>query len=213
MTQKERQERSKKEIFSAALEEFGSHPYGEVTMDQICANHKISKGMMYHYYSNKDELFLLWTTYVFRELEAYLASRSDELFLPSQTPFQTIRLFFLFRQEYFKEHPLEKGVFESVILQPPKHLIQQIEMLHASLRLYNRQFIDRAVEQLSLRPGLSHQMVTRYLESISQVFQPLMDEYSSGCAPRDLDWMTQTSVEILNMALFGVCLPIDSSSL
>ena len=58
MRQQERQERSRQLIAQAALEEFGSAGYDAVTMDGICAGHGISKGMMYHYYANKDELFL-----------------------------------------------------------------------------------------------------------------------------------------------------------
>ena len=53
MTQKERQERSREEIYQAALEEFGTSGYDNVNMERICGNHGISKGMMYHYYSNK----------------------------------------------------------------------------------------------------------------------------------------------------------------
>ena len=70
MTQKERQERSRKEIYQAALEEFGTYGYGKVNMERICGNHGISKGMMYHYYSNKDELFLLCVERTFQELRA-----------------------------------------------------------------------------------------------------------------------------------------------
>ena len=46
MTQKERQERSRKEIYQAALEEFGTYGYDKVNMERICGNHGISKGMM-----------------------------------------------------------------------------------------------------------------------------------------------------------------------
>ena len=70
MTQKERQERSRKEIYQAALEEFGTYGYDKVNMERICGNHGISKGMMYHYYSNKDELFLLCVERTFQELRA-----------------------------------------------------------------------------------------------------------------------------------------------
>ena len=48
-----------KTIFQAALAEFYTQPYDTVTMDRICSRHGISKGMMYHYFSSKDELFLL----------------------------------------------------------------------------------------------------------------------------------------------------------
>ena len=56
MTQKERQERSKREILEAAMEEFGTRGYDAVTMEGICGGHGISKGMLYHYYPNKDAL-------------------------------------------------------------------------------------------------------------------------------------------------------------
>ena len=45
MTQKERQERSRKEIYQAALEEFGTYGYDKVNMERICGNHGISKGV------------------------------------------------------------------------------------------------------------------------------------------------------------------------
>ena len=68
MTQKERQERSRKEIYQAALEEFGTYGYDKVNMERICGNHGISKGMMYHYYSGKDDLFLLCAREIFQAL-------------------------------------------------------------------------------------------------------------------------------------------------
>ena len=49
MTQQERQARSRAKIFEAAMDEFGTQPFEDVTMDAICSRHAISKGMMYHY--------------------------------------------------------------------------------------------------------------------------------------------------------------------
>ena len=42
MTQKERQERSKREILQAAMEEFGNYGYEKVTVESICSRHGIS---------------------------------------------------------------------------------------------------------------------------------------------------------------------------
>ena len=58
MTQQERKQRSKEKILAAAMAEFGTKDFDAVTMDGICFAHGISKGMMYHYVSGKDELFL-----------------------------------------------------------------------------------------------------------------------------------------------------------
>lgn len=44
MKQQERQERSRREIFQAAMEEFGAHGYDKVSMENLCTRHGISKG-------------------------------------------------------------------------------------------------------------------------------------------------------------------------
>lgn len=70
MTQQERQARSRAKIFEAAMDEFGTQPFEDVTMDAICSRHAISKGMMYHYYTSKEALFLLCVEHTFRALGA-----------------------------------------------------------------------------------------------------------------------------------------------
>ena len=79
MTQRERQEHAKKTIFQAALAEFGAQPYETVTMDRICSRHGISKGMMYHYFSSKDELFLLCVKELFQSLQVYIQEESTQI--------------------------------------------------------------------------------------------------------------------------------------
>ncbi len=79
MKQQERQERSRREIFQAAMEEFGAHGYDKVSMENLCTRHGISKGMMYHYYSNKDELFLLCVQDVFQNLKEQIEQEIVQL--------------------------------------------------------------------------------------------------------------------------------------
>ena len=96
MTQAERQKRSKEEIYQAALEEFGKADFEAVTMDSICLNHSISKGMMYHYYANKSELFLACAQEIFRELNDYLRHEAEAL--EDQPAFEAIKHYFLLRE-------------------------------------------------------------------------------------------------------------------
>ena len=130
MTQKERQERSRKEIYQAALEEFGTYGYDKVNMERICGNHGISKGMMYHYYSNKDELFLLCVERTFQELRAHV--ERDMAHLSGEDTAAAVKDFFMIRERFFQLHPQQKLVFESAMLRPPKHLAAQIQALRAA---------------------------------------------------------------------------------
>ena len=100
MTQKERQERSREEIYQAALEEFGTSGYDKVNMERICGNHGISKGMMYHYYSSKDALFLLCVERTFAELKDYVEQHAE--LLDGQDTLNDIREYFLIREHFFQ---------------------------------------------------------------------------------------------------------------
>ena len=177
MTQKERQERSRKEIYQAALEEFGTYGYDKVNMERICGNHGISKGMMYHYYSNKDELFLLCVERTFQELRAHV--ERDMAHLSGEDTAAAVKDFFMIRECFFQLHPQQKLVFESAMLRPPKHLAAQIQALRAP-------------------------MVTRYLETIESLFQNMIVSYQGGHPAQDFHAMLETAGELLNMVLFGI---------
>ena len=199
MTQKERQERSKEEIYRAAMAEFGSRGYDGANMEHICADHGISKGMMYHYYSSKDELFLLCAERTFRELTDYVAQGMDAL---DETDIpQAIKGFFMLREGFFQDRPNEKAVFESAMLRPPRHLAGQIQELRAPIRRLNREFIERMVARMPLRQDLEPEKVSRYLAGIEPFFQNILNSFHET---QDLHAMLNASGELLNMVLFGV---------
>ena len=202
MTQKERQERSRKEIYQAALEEFGAAGLEAVTMDSICANHGISKGMMYHYYSNKDELFLLCVERTFQELRAHV--ERDMAHLSGEDTAAAVKDFFMIRERFFQLHPQQKLVFESAMLRPPKHLAAQIQALRAPMRRLNQEFIEGLIDKMPLRPDLKPEMVTRYLETIESLFQNMIVSYQGGHPAQDFHAMLETAGELLNMVLFGI---------
>ena len=202
MTQKERQERSKQIIFQAALDEFGTADFDAVTMDSICTNHGISKGMMYHYYANKDELFLACTSEVFQALNHYLQNKIDSL--ANQPVFEAIRHYFFLRETFFQTRPREKHVFENAILYPPKHLADQIQTLRQPIREENNYFLRQLLSRVQLREGLEREQAARYLNSVYTAFWTILEQYSPWNRTSDLHTMLSEAGELLNMFLFGI---------
>ena len=202
MTQKERQERSKKEIFQAAVEEFGQDGYEKVTIERICSNHAISKGMMYHYYSNKDELFLLCVQKTFETLKNHIEQNIEEL--SKQNTFDAIKNYFLIREHFFELYPQYQLIFETAIIYPPRHLSGQIQVLHQPIMNMNWHFLENVVSRMSLRPDLNPEKVIRYLQSIEPVLRSIIDRYQGEKTTQNLHTMLEAIQEILNMALFGV---------
>lgn len=208
MTQKERQEHSRGEIYRAALEEFGTNGYDQVNMERICANHGISKGMMYHYYSSKDQLFLLCVERTCSDLKSYVEQHAAEL--DGQDPPEAVKGFFLLRERYFEQNPWQRAVFENAVLQPPKSLAEPVRQLRAPLREMNREFLRRLIRRMPLRPGLDQEQAARYLESVGDFFQNAMVHCcQGGKAGEDLHAVLEHAGEMLDLFLYGVLRQAD----
>lgn len=205
MTQKERQEHSRQEILQAALDEFGTYEYAQVTVDNVCARHNISKGMLYHYYSGKDDLFLLCVGDTFEKLSEFVAQ--NEFQLKDHSALDSLTAYYQCREQFFAAHPRRRKVFESAMLHPPAHLESKLRELRAPVWQINRQFWQRVVRQYPMRAGLKEEQVMRYLESIDYAFQTILEQYNEAGNARDIYDILQITSEILEMLLFGVMQP------
>ena len=202
MTQKERQERSKREILNAAFEEFGKKDYDHVTMDAICLRGKISKGMMYHYYSGKDELFLLCTKELFLDLKEYVEKNAEKILKKDAA--EAMMEFFMIREEYFNEYPQKKNLFENALFRTPKHLAEQIRELREPLRELNRLFFKKVVTKMKLRDGLSVENAAKFVESFEYVFWTFVNHYCSDNEKIDFNSIIQASKQVMDMIIFGI---------
>lgn len=201
MTQKERQERSKTEIYHAALEEFGTKDYGSVTVDGICEKYGISKGMMYHYYKGKDALFLLCVGRVFQELQKFLINHLDD------GPHQgcdAIEDYFLCRERFFQENPRQRTVFETAIIRPPAHLEKDIQELRGPMREYNRHFLGKVLSQLRLRDSVTQEEALHYLDAAEGMLFSMIRQLQPEVQDGGLLLMEKSARKMLDIMLFGI---------
>lgn len=58
MNREEKNQQTKRRIMESALAEFSQKGYGASSVNTICAAQNISKGIIYHYFKTKDDLYL-----------------------------------------------------------------------------------------------------------------------------------------------------------
>lgn len=68
----------KKRIIECAAKVFAEHGYRQTTMDQICHSLKLSKGVVYIYFKNKEELYISTMDYIFKKRYTLLLSAYEE---------------------------------------------------------------------------------------------------------------------------------------
>ena len=78
MKREEKNQQTQRRIMDSALAEFAEKGYGGSSVNTICAAQGISKGIVYHYFENKDELYLACVEECFQRLTAHLNAALQE---------------------------------------------------------------------------------------------------------------------------------------
>lgn len=202
MKQQERQKKSKEKILQAAITEFSASGYDKVTMENICTRHGISKGMMYHYYSGKDDLFLLCVQNMYQMMQQYLEENMAEL--EKKDALHALKEFWMLRESFFGEHPPFKNIFENALLRTPPHLFEKIEEIRGPIEALNRQFLHRTIGKIELREDLKKENVSIYLEAMESVFWKLVEQYRREQRISDVHSLMEAAGELWDMVLLGV---------
>ncbi len=197
MRQDERTEITKDRILQAAIREFGTNGYAASSVNSICSKYKISKGLIYHNYDGKEELFLACIHVCFSEVTAYLKSQDikDDL-----KKYMNIRL------EYFSKNPLYARIFFEAVLQPVPELKERITEAKKELDRYNRELYHAAIQNLKLREGVTEQDALEYYEIMQEMFNGYFS--SPAYMGKDFNFLVneheQKLSKMLDLMIFGI---------
>ncbi len=171
MNQEEKTRKTREKIMSAAMREFASNGYAGASINTICQNGNVSKGNLYHQFSSKEELYIACVQETFRSLTDFLSTNlSGQMITPE--------LYFQVRSDYFRDHPLEGGVFCSAVLFPPLDLKTNIEKCRTDFDELNRSILKQILAHRKIRNDLTEDQILtalRYFQdALNACFRNLM---------------------------------------
>jgi len=67
--------KKKEQLLAAAINEFGKHRFEDASLNRILQKAKVSKGLFYHYYENKDALYIDIAGILLEKKKAFIAER------------------------------------------------------------------------------------------------------------------------------------------
>jgi len=94
-------ERTSRQILEAATVEFSRKGLEGARVDTIAARAKVNKRMLYHYYGNKEDLFLAVMEHAYSEIRTH----ERELNLEDMAPEMAVRILARYTFDYFLDHP------------------------------------------------------------------------------------------------------------
>lgn len=151
MKREEKNMNSRKKIIDSALREFSAKGYGLSSINTICSEGGISKGILYHYYENKDEIYLTCVRECFDSLTAYLQKHI------AANGNARIQDYFDKRLVFFDENPIYQRLFCEAVISPPSHLEKEIKEIKADFDALNIMVLTNVLKGVSIRDDITHE--------------------------------------------------------
>ena len=203
MKQDEKSALSRQKIVSAAMQEFSRNGYKCASLNSVWAQEHISKGMIYHHFKDKDELYLLCAGQCFSALIEYIRS---SLVNWSGTSREKLKAYFDARFRFFAENPVYLGLFVDASFDTPAHLREKIACIREEFDSLNASILEGILESESLRDGLEVRQAVDDLRSYMDYFnlQFRMSDASPGDPSERLKAHERMCHRLIDIWLYGV---------
>lgn len=202
MKQAEKSKITRDRIINAAVKEFGTKSYDSASLNNICIDNNISKGLIYHNFNSKDDIYLCCVKLCFSEITVFLS----EIKYDNHDFRISLKNLLDKRYEFFKENPYFCNIFFGTVLNPPMHLIDKIKEIRKEFDNFNIRLYKKIISSVQLRNGISESEALEYF----LVLQEMFNGYFEKKAVQYTDFNTlieahETKLsKILNLMLYGI---------
>ncbi len=150
----------------------------------------ISKGLLYHYYDNKDALYLACVALLFRDMASFLQET-----LNIETV--TITQYFEVRMQFFQQYPSHRQLFYDVLVYPQSHLARQLEQCRTEFDTLNTKILRIVLQQEQLSARVS-------LDTAIQQFRAFVNFLGVYIREDSIADAEHKTCELLNTMLYGL---------
>lgn len=166
MRKEEKTQITRERILAAALDEFGTKGYDAASVNTICEKGHISKGLLYHNFKGKDDLYLYCVQNSYEKMTAALQQQP----FPISNAEESLHTFLHLRQQFLTENPKYATIFFNAVLMPPKHLRENLRNLRKDFDAYLHKCYSEILGCLTLRAGVTKEDALEYFLLISETF-------------------------------------------
>lgn len=196
MKKEEKTEITKNKIFAAAMQEFGKNGYAAGSVNNICKT-GINKGLIYHNFKDKDELYLKCVKKSCEDLICFVTDRNGKAgFVEYMTA----------RMEFFKNNEAEARIFLEARTRPPRKLADEIKTIYKKFDELNLEVFEAELSRHKLRDDVEKADVLNYFMEMQQWYNLNFAEQWDGNADMDEQIMTHEKniYKVLDFMLYGI---------
>ena len=188
---------TRERIIEAALIEFSQKGYKAFGINELCKNHKISKGILYHNFSGKSEIYLACVRESFQKAVSIIRGESGDI--PSLVEYMERR------HRFFKDFPHHSHVFFEAWLTAPAEIAEDVEKEKVIFEDLNRQVSEKLLAESTLKDHISQEQALDYLTFIQQLFRSYYLAPSGSQGTSSLASQYENDLKkVLHLMIYGI---------
>ncbi|MGL5351915.1 MAG: TetR/AcrR family transcriptional regulator [Clostridium sp.] len=179
MTERELQViKSKEKIMSTAIEEFALSGYKAASTNIICKKAEVSKGLVYHYYTSKEKLYVAVIKNIIDKFKENVTIKNQD---SSKKGTDYMREYFNTKFEFYKENPLYSKIILNVLL---NNDIEDVRVLMNDFEDYKNTIIYEVLKNIDINPKFNKE---KAFELIIMIGDKLEEKYIKNLQNKDED--------------------------
>ena len=184
-------------IIAAALGEFAAKGYKGFVINELCKVDGISKGVLYHNFSGKSDLYLACVQESFE--------KALTLFLGEDGQVPTLAAYMERRHQFYRDFPEQSHLFFEAMIATPEELEEDIAPQKAIFLDLNEQVCQKLLSESKLKDHIDEKKAMAYLRLIQDMFRSYYLTVSSDSSLTDLvsGYENQLS-QVLDMMVYGI---------
>ena len=169
-------------LIQSATELFNDFGYTGTSINDIAKKSKLSKGILYHYFQSKDDVYLFCLSECINNFVDFMERNISKISLSKETMIRVVELRFVF----FDENPQYKILFHNIISGKPTHLSKEISEIRQVLTENNISWIKLILTEINLGKDVLESDVSLFISILQNSSTFLLDAESDKKYRQDM---------------------------
>ncbi len=146
-------------IVESAIELFNINGYAGTSISDISKKANLSKGILYHYFKNKDELYLYCASMCIDDYLKHLHSNLKNPVSSTSAIAENVKL----RIKFFTENPQYRTLFNYIIARKPNHLATELIQIQKKLTVSNMSKLKEVTGEIEFGKGVTESDIIAFI--------------------------------------------------
>ncbi|NQN51255.1 TetR/AcrR family transcriptional regulator [Streptococcus suis] len=197
MKKKEKTKLRRQRIITAALSEFATRGYRGFVINELCKVEGISKGVLYHNFSGKSDLYLACLQESFE--------KALGIFLGEDGQIPSLAAYMERRHQFYQQYPEHSHLFFEAMIATPEDLEAEIAPQKAIFLDLNEQVCQKLLSESKIKRQMDEKRALAYLRFIQDMFRSYYLTVSTDASLSELasGYEHQLS-QVLDMMIYGI---------